>query len=379
MSEGNSERKHAEQAPEAVVQTKRSFSIIWVVPIIALLIGGWLTFKAMTEKGPVITITFETAEGLEAGKTKIKFKDVEVGKVTDITLNADRSNVVVSVEMTPDAKPYLTEKTQFWVVRATVAAGKISGLGTLLSGAYIGINPSSEGEKTRRFKGLEKPPVLTEKLPGQHYTLEAHSLDSLDIGSPVYYRGIKVGQVVEYHFNEDAESVLIKVFVNAPYHEKVRQNTRFWNASGIDMTMDATGIKLNTQSLVSIMLGGVAFDLRQHDPPGEAAKKNHKFMLYPDQESSKQESYEIKRYYAMYFDQSVRGLSPGAPVEIKGIQVGEVVSVKLQFDQSTLDFRIPVVIALEPERLDVVVTETGEVVTGEAKEDVLEEETSHTY
>jgi len=379
MSEGNSEMKHAEQAPEAVVQTKRSFSIIWVVPIIALLIGGWLAFKAMSEKGPVITISFETAEGLEAGKTKIKFKDVEVGKVTEIDLDKDLLGVIVTVEMAPGSKHYLTDKTEFWVVRATVAAGKVTGLGTLLSGAYIGINPSIEGKETKHFKGLEKPPVLTEGLPGQHYTLEAHTLDSLDIGSPVYYRGIEVGQVVEYHFNEDAESVLIKVFVNAPYHEKVRQNTRFWNASGIDMTMDATGIKLNTQSFVSIMLGGVAFDLRQHDPPGEAAEKNHTFQLYPDQDSSKKESYEIKRYYVMYFDQSVRGLSPGAPVEIKGIQVGEVVSVKLQFDQGKLDFRIPVLITLEPERLDSVVTETGEVVTGEAKEDVLEEETSHTY
>jgi len=379
MSEENSEMKHAEQAPEAVVQTKRSFSIIWVVPIIALLIGGWLTFKAMTEKGPVITISFETAEGLEAGKTKIKFKDVEVGKVTEIDLDEALSGVIVTVEMAPGSKHYLTDKTQFWVVRATVAAGKVSGLGTLLSGAYIGVNPSTEGEKTKHYKGLEKPPLLTKGLPGQHYILEAHSLDSLDLGSPVYYRGIKVGQVVEYHFNEDAESVLIKVFVNAPYHEKVRQNTRFWNASGIDMTMDATGIKLNTQSVVSIMLGGLAFDLRQHDSPGEAAGENHKFMLYPDQKSSKEESYEIKRYYVMYFNQSVRGLSPGAPVEIKGIQVGEVVSVKLKFDQGALDFRIPVVIALEPERLDVLVTEAGEVVTGEEKEDVLKEDTSHTY
>src|SRR5210317_30954 len=182
MSEGNSEMKHAEQAPEAVVQTKRSFSIIWVVPIIALLIGGWLTFKAMTEKGPVITITFETAEGLEAGKTKIKYKDVEVGKVTAIDLNEDRSGVIVSAEMSPNSKPYLTDKSQFWVVRATVAAGKVSGLGTLLSGAYIGINPSSEGEKTKHFEGLEKPPVLTVGEPGQHYILESRNLDSLDVG-----------------------------------------------------------------------------------------------------------------------------------------------------------------------------------------------------
>ena len=377
MSEGNSEMKHAEQAPEAVVQTKRSFSIIWVVPIIALLIGGWLTFKAMTEKGPEITIAFETAEGLEAGKTKIKYKDVEVGKVTAINLNEDRSGVIVSAEMTPGAESYLTDKTQFWVIRATVAAGKVSGLGTLLSGAYIGVNPSTDGKKTKHFTGLEKPPLVTAGMPGRHFILQSEELGSLDRGSPVYYRGIKVGQVVDYDFDHKRDGVDIKIFVEAPFHEKVLENSRFWNASGIDMTMDATGIKLDTQSLVSIMLGGVAFDLRKHDEPGEPAEKDSSFRLYSDQASSKEESYDVKRYYVMYFDQSVRGLSPGAPVEISGIQVGEVVSVKLQFDQSKLDFRIPVVIVLEPERLDVLVTGTGEVVTGKEMGDTIEEENTY--
>lgn len=378
MSDGNSEMKHAEQAPEALVQTKRGFSIIWVVPIIALLIGGWLTFKAMTEKGPVITISFETAEGLEAGKTKIKYKDVEVGKVTAIDLNEDRSGVIVRAEMSPEAKPYLTDKTQFWVVRATVAAGKVSGLGTLLSGAYIGVNPATGGNKTRHFTGLEKPPLVTEGMPGRHFVLQSREMGSLDLGSPVYYRGIKVGQVVGYDFDEQAESILIKVFVNAPFHNKVRQNTRFWNASGIDMTMDASGIKVDTESLVSIILGGVAFDLRQHDPPGEPAEKNHNFRLYPNHSSSKEETYDIKRYFLMYFDQGVRGLSPGAPVEVKGIQVGEVVSIKLQFDNKKLDFQIPVMIVLEPERLDVVVTESGDVVEGEKKDAELRD-TQHMY
>ena len=371
MSEGNSEMKHVEQAPEAVVQTKRSFSIIWVVPIIALLIGGWLTFKAMSEKGPEITISFETAEGLEAGKTKIKFKDVEVGKVTDITLNDDRSGVVVSAEMSPEAKPYLTEQTQFWVVRATVAAGNVSGLGTLLSGAYIGINPSTEGNKSKHFTGLEKPPLVTADMPGRHFILQSEELGSLDRGSPVYYRGIKVGQVVDYDFNHDRDIVDIKIFVEAPFHEKVLENSRFWNASGIDMTMDATGIKLDTQSLVSIMLGGVAFDLREHDEPGEPAEKDSSFRLYPDQASSKEETYEIKRYFVMYFDQSVRGLSPGAPIEIKGIQVGEVISVKLQYDLKKLDFQIPVLTVLEPERMDVLVTTSGEAVEGKEKDDQI--------
>jgi paraquat-inducible protein B len=366
MSEENAGREHVAQAPQAVVQTKRSFSIIWVVPIIALLIGGGLAYKAMSAKGPTITIAFETAEGLEANKTKIMFKDVEVGKVSEISLRDDLSGVVVNAEMHKGAEDFMTEGTQFWVVRARVAAGEVSGLGTLFSGAYIGINPSREGKHQRHFTGLEKPPVLTTDQPGQHFVLESKTLGSLDLGSPIYYRGIKVGKVVNYEFDEQAESVLINVFVDAPYHEKVRQNTRFWNASGIDLTMSASGIKVDTQSLVSILTGGVSFGLRQYDLPGKPAEDGRIFQLYPNQSSSEEKTYTLKEYFLMYFDQSVRGLSPGAPVEIKGIQVGEVVSVDLRFDRKNLDFRIPVLIILEPERLDILVTEEGNVLSGAA-------------
>jgi paraquat-inducible protein B len=373
MNEGNSEMKHAEQAPEAQVQTKRSFSIIWVVPIIALLIGGWLTFKAMSEKGPVITITFETADGLVAGKTQIKFKDVEIGKVTKIDLSDDISGVIVTVEMANGSQQYLTDKTQFWVVRARVVAGEISGLGTLLSGAYIGCKPSTEGKKQEHYKGLEKAPILTSDLPGRHFVLKSNTLGSLDLGIPIYYRGIKVGQVVDYDFDESVEAVLVKVFIEDPFHKKVRDNTSFWNASGVDFTMDSSGIKMNTQSLISIMFGGVAFDLREHEQPGEQAEDNQEFLLYEDQGASNEVTYDIREYYLMYFDQSVRGLSPGAPVEILGIKVGEVVKVELQFDMNTLDFSIPVLVYLEPERLNTLVTEEGEVVRGEEKTKELEE------
>ncbi len=372
MSEGDSGMKHVERAPEAQVQTKRSFSIIWVVPIIALLIGGWLTFKAMSEKGPEITITFETADGLVAGKTTVKFKDVDVGKVTELELNDDASGVVATVEMTNNASSYLTDKTQFWVVRAKVAAGEISGLGTLLSGAYIGCNPSTEGKKQTHYKGLEKPPILTADLPGRHFVLKSKELGSLDLGSPIYYRGIKVGQVVDYDFDETAEAVLFKVFISDPFHKKVTDNTRFWNASGVDLTMDATGIKMDTQSLVSILLGGVAFDLPEHAQQGEQAEENQDFLLYEDRIASNELTYDIKQYYLMYFDQSVRGLSPGAPVEILGIKVGEVVKVELQFDQTTLEFLIPVLVYFEPERLNLLITEEGKVVRGTAKTEEIE-------
>ena len=362
------------QAPQAKVQTRRGFSIIWVVPIVALLIGGWLAYKAMSERGPTITISFATAEGLEAGKTMIKFKDVAIGKVTDIELKRDLSGVFVTAEMQNDAEPFMTENTRFWVVRARVAAGEVSGLGTLFSGAYIGCSPSTEGKRQTRFIGLEKPPILTEGQPGRHFILEAKSLGSLDLGSPVYYRGIKVGQIVGYEFDEQAETVQIKAFVNAPYHEKVLQNSRFWNASGIDFTMDATGLKLDTQSLVSIMLGGVAFDLRQYEQPKPPAGENHKFRLYPNHESSKEEVYTIRRYFEMYFDQSVRGLTPGAPVEIMGIQIGEVVDIQLQYDMKRASFHIPVRVAFEPERLPALINEEGEILIGAEKSAEISQE-----
>ena len=355
MNEGNPEMKHVEQTPEAQIQTKRSFSIIWVVPIVALLIGGWLAFKAWSEKGPEITITFESADGLEANKTKIKYKDVEVGTVTEIRLMDNLSGVLVKAEMAKDAEAYVTEKTQFWVVRARVAAGEVSGLGTLFSGAYIGCNPSKEGKSARQFTGLEKPPVVTAGLPGRHFILASETLGSLDVGSPVYYRGIKVGQVIAYDFDSAAESVNIRVFVHAPYHEKVMHNTRFWNASGVDVTLNTEGVKVDTQSLVSIMLGGVAFELPDYFEPIQQAAEDKVFRLYANHEDSKQKTYAVKRYVRMYFEQSVRGLVPGAPVELKGIKLGEVIDVKLEMNADDLTARIAVLAILEPERIDTVV------------------------
>jgi paraquat-inducible protein B len=373
MSEGNSEINPVEKAPEAQVQTKRTFSIVWVVPVIALLIGGWLAYKAWSEKGPEITITYEFADGLEANKTKIKYKDVEIGTVTEISLQKDLSGVVVKAEMSKDAVSYMTDKTQFWVVRARVAAGEVSGLGTLLSGAYIGCNPSKEGKRTQHFTGLEKPPVVTTGLLGRHFMLKAESLGSLDVGSPVYYRGIKVGQVVKYDFDAAAESVDIGVFINAPYHEKVMEDTRFWNASGIDVSLDTEGVKIDTQSLVSIMLGGVAFELPEQVYSSLQAQENHSFLLYSNRKDSKQKTYQVKRYFRMYFSQNVRGLAPGAPVEIMGMQIGEVVDVKLELNADDITARIAVLVMIEPERIDTVVKDN---VASSGAEKVASEEQS---
>jgi paraquat-inducible protein B len=353
MSENTPQTNHGESsAPAAEIRAKRSISIVWVVPLVALLIGGWLAYKAFSEKGPTITITFESAEGLEAGKTKIKYKDVEIGEVKEITISKDISHVVVTAELKKGVTPYLTDKTRFWVVRARVGAGQVSGLGTIFSGAYIGIDPQKEGKRQNQFKGLEVAPVLTAGLPGRHFTLLAQELGSLDVGTQVRYRKVTVGKVVSYQFDPEKDALKITVFVQAPFHEKVRKETRFYNASGVDVTLDASGLQVNTDSLVSVMLGAIAFESPVSLKASEQAPEDFEFKLYPNEESTKHKEYLLKRYYLLYFQDDVRGLASGAPVSFHGIKVGQVVDFSLQFNWKKNDFQVPVLIELEPERVE---------------------------
>ena len=353
MVEPNTSESRFKDAPEAIVKVKKQFSIVWVVPLVALLIGGWLAYKAISEKGPTITITFKTAEGLEAGKTKIKYKDVEVGQVESIDLSEGGSHVIVTAELNKGAEPYLTENTRFWVERARIGAGGASGLGTLFAGSYIGIDLGKPGGKrTLSFTGLEIPPVVTTGLPGHHFKLTAKKLGSLDIGSPIYYRQIKVGQVVAYEMEKDGTAVDFRIFIHAPYHEFVRQNTRFWNASGLDVSVDAGGIRVNTESFLTVMIGGIAFDTPINLEPGDPAQEGTIFQLYESREKTSEKDYVQKRPWLLHFDGSVRGLAVGAPVDFRGIQIGEVTDINLEFDWEKLVFRIPVLIELEPDRID---------------------------
>ncbi len=338
--------------PESLIREKKSFSIVWVVPIVALLIGGWLVYKALSEKGPTITISFKSADGLEAGKTKIKYKDVEVGEVVSIVLEDDLSTVTVTAELGKNSKAYLTDKTRFWVVRARVSAGEISGLGTLFGGAYIAIDPVKEGKPLNSFIGLESPPIVTTDLPGRHYVLKAERLGSLGAGSPIYFRQIQVGQVESYELDKEGRHVDIRIFIDAPHAAYIHKNTRFWNAGGIDLSMDANGLKIDSQSLVSILSGGIAFDnpvdLKQNDP----AEDNEMFILFDSRDDAMAQAYSVKRYWQLEFSGSVRGLTKGAPVEFRGLQVGKVEDVSLKIGQvNNEDILISVLVETEPERL----------------------------
>lgn len=340
-----------ERAVSARTRTGRSISLVWIVPVVALLIGGWLAFKAISEKGPVISISFATAEGLEAGKTKIKYKDVVVGQVESIRLGDDLKHVVATAELSKDFDRFLNDKTRFWVTRAQIRGGTASGLDTLLSGAFIGVDPGLGGQYTKKFTGLDVPPVVTTDLPGRHFWLRSQKRGSLSVGMPVYYRQIQVGQVVSYGFSPDGQSVDVQVFIEAPHHAKITENTRFWNASGFDVSLSAKGLKIDTESLTSIVSGGLAFDLPEGVEPGRQADENSVFELYADHESISEHPYTLRRNWLIYFDQSVRGLNVGAPVEIYGIKIGEVIKIDLIYDSARKDLRVPVVIAIEPERI----------------------------
>jgi paraquat-inducible protein B len=338
-------------AVPAQVRKRTGITLVWIVPLLALIVGGWLAYKAISEKGPVIKITFATAAGLEAGKTKIKYKDVVIGQVDSIHLGNDLTHVVITAELSKDFERFLNDKTRFWVAKAQIRGGTASGLDTLLSGAFISVDPAEGGTYTTSFVGLEVPPVITSGLPGRHFWLRSSQLGSITIGAPVYYRQIQVGQVVSYGFAPDGQAIDVQVFIEAPHDAKVTGTTRFWNSSGLDVSLSAQGLKINTESLISIIGGGLAFDVPDGLQAGEVAEENAVFNLYPNRESTNEKTYTVRRSWLIYFDESVRGLNVGAPVEIYGIKIGEVTGVDLIYDKSRKALLVPVVVSIEPERI----------------------------
>jgi paraquat-inducible protein B len=256
--------------------------------------------------------------------------------------------------MVHGSDPYLTDKTRFWVVRARVSAGEVSGLGTLLSGAYIGMDPGQGGPPKRHFEGLETPPVVTDDLPGNHFVLKSERLGSLEIGSPIYYRQIKVGQIVSYELEKDNKTIRFRAFVHAPHHELVYENSKFWNASGLDVRLDADGIQIKTESLITLIGGGIAFDIPAGQTAGNPASKDHVFTLFQNREDIHEKTRAELNHYILQFQGSVRGLSEGAPVELKGIKFGEVTAIKARFDPKSLNPVILVYIATDPEVFKVI-------------------------
>jgi paraquat-inducible protein B len=324
---------------------------IWILPLIVVIAGVFVAVRERIEQGASIEITFHTADDLEPNKTKISYKAVEIGEVKEIHVSEDRKEVVVEARIHRDARDYLVEDTRFWVVRPRVTGASISGLGTLVSGAYIDVDVGHSNVKQQHFTGLEVPPIVTAGLPGREFILHASDIGSLNISSPVFYRHMPAGQVVAYALEPNGASVTIKVFINSPYDAFVNSETRFWQASGVDMSVDSEGVKLHTESLISILEGGVAFQSAGDSGNARPVPADSAFDLYTDRERAMREADIVAQTFIMYFEGSLRGLSVGAPVDLRGINIGEVKRLSVEYDRVAGELRFPVEVDIFPQRI----------------------------
>jgi len=342
-----------DELPQAVVVPKKGtrISVVWIIPILAAVVAIGIAIQRVMSEGPTITIVFKVAEGLEAGKTFVKYKDVNIGQVTAVKLSSDHSKVEVTAKIDKSAADLMVEDAKFWVVQPRVTLSGVSGLGTLLSGNYIGFEVGSSKKQQRNFTGLEVAPIITGGQAGRQFVLKAENLGSLGIGSPIYYRQLQAGQVVAYDLAADGKAVQIKVFVNAPYDKYVTPGTRFWNASGVDASIGAGGVEVRTQSLVALIAGGLAFDTPPFVATTEAAAADTFFTLYSDKATAMKQVESISSHYVLYLNESLRGLSVGAPVTLLGLPAGEVTDVGLAIDPATMNIRGRVEVASYPERL----------------------------
>jgi len=342
----------AKPLPRVARRPKRSLAWVWFIPLAALLVGLSIVWRGISQKGPTITITFQSAAGIETGKTQIRYRDVVIGLVKSVRLNGTHNGVIVEAELTKNGASFARDGSRFWVVRPRIGLGGVSGLTTLLSGSYIEtdfdtISTSRKNEKD--FVGLEQPPPITSDRPGRHFVLRSNTLGSLGPGAPIYFRRIQVGLVTGFTLNDTGEHVDLNIFVDAPYDKFVQSSTRFWNESGIDLTIGPQGMNLQTESLLSIIAGGISFaSFGKPHPLSDAAKP---FKLFDSKMAAQAVPEGVAVPIRMRFDQAVRGLSVGAAVAFHGIDIGVVDSVTLDFDVMTRRFFTKVEATLYPERL----------------------------
>ena len=342
-----------DDVPSAVPDDPRRkrLPFIWILPAVVIVIAAFVVIQQKLAQGPRIDISFLSGDGIEANRTKIRYEDVDIGDVTDSHVSKDRKKVIVTARIHRDASDYLVVDTRFWPVRPRFTGGNISGLGTLVSGVYISVDVGHSSTERRSFEGLEVPPIVTSDLPGREFVLHADDIGSLSVGSTVFYRHIAAGQVVAYELDPGGASVTIKAFIYKPYDTYVTPSTRFWQASGIDMSIGSDGVKLRTQSLASILEGGIAFQALPSEKPSVAVPADTVFTLFTDQERALRQPDTEVRTFIMYFGGSLRGLSAGAPVDLRGITIGEVKSVSVEYERSSGTLSFPVEVDIFPQRI----------------------------
>ncbi|MBV8189638.1 MAG: MCE family protein [Alphaproteobacteria bacterium] len=345
----------ADQQPElpaATVKRRRRIPLVWIVPLLTGLIAAWLAWDTFSKRGPTITVTFDTAAGLTAGQSQLKYRNVVMGTVSGIAVAPDLENVVVRIDTTREAEPLLKDTTEFWVVKPQLFAGSFSGLDTLFSGSYIALRPKSDGsgKAKRHFIGQEQPPILQAGAKGTTFKLETKRLGSISIGSPIFFRDIEVGTVLGWDLGDLAEKVTVHAFVHSPFDQYVRQDSLFWNASGVSVKLGDGGVSVQMESLRALLLGGIAFDTPR-DSKQPAATQDETFNLYTSFDAAKTAGFSRRLQLLSYFPGSVAGLSAGAEVTLYGLRIGEVTEVSLMYDKETDRIVAPVHYQVDAERV----------------------------
>ncbi|MDO4643203.1 MAG: MlaD family protein [Cardiobacteriaceae bacterium] len=337
------------QEPEIA---RNRLSYLWLLPIAALALGLWLAYTHLSQIGPVIEIAFTSAEGLEAGKTKIRYKDLAVGTVTDVALSHDLKQIIVTAQMLRTAEPLLKKDSQFWIVKPQISVSGVTGLGTLVSGNYISVSPGKENDSANHFIALDEPPQIQGDEQGLRIRLITDSTDGISVGTSIYYRGITVGQIEQIRFGDGYENIYLTAFIHSPYDKLITTNTKFWDISGFDFNVGASGANLEMQSLETLIKGGITFStptsLNNNDT---LATNGASYPLYANERASTERSGFKKEYYVVYFD-DIRGLRQGAPIFFNGINIGSVAEIRLLYDEKIDKAVVPVLIELEPGRID---------------------------
>lgn len=353
----NSNANTEQDLNRAKTSRQTRLSPIWIVPIVAIAIGLWLIYDNYASRGTLITLTMESAEGIEAGNTLIRSRNVEIGRVQSVRLSDDLSHAVMTARIQPEAEDMLREDSRFWVVKPRIGREGISGLGTVLSGAYIQLEPGAEELPRREFPVSETPPVAPAGQAGLRLSLTSQLGNSLRVGDPVSYQGYTVGRIEENRFEPQSRTMQHQVFIEEPYTALVTDSTRFWTSNGVDFRLDADGVRVSVESIEALLGGGVTFGVPEDLPMGRPVAANTHFTLYADEDAAREGTFNRYLEYVLLVDETVRGLSKGAAVEFRGVRIGTVAAVPWNFTAPQPDsrarFAIPVLIRIEPQRLGI--------------------------
>ena len=338
--------------PSVAVRKRRWPSPIWLLPLIALLIGLWLLYQNWYKTGPTIVVQFTNAEGIEPGKTEVRYKAVAVGKLKSLRVSDDLKYVDAEIILSRDMGKHLGSDARFWIVSPRITRSGISGLSTFFSGTYIGMSPGTNSDDQTYYMGEDRPPVIAPTEAGRRFYLLADSLGSIDIGAPIFYKQLQVGEVIDFKLLDKNAGVQLEVFIRDPYYELVRNNSRFWNASGAEFKFGANGATFRMESLTSLISGGIAFETPKAFDESPASPAQQTFVLYKNYDNTQEKQYAQRLYYVMHFQGNVRGLAVGNPVEFQGVPVGQVENIDIRLDKTSQQLKVPVLVSIQPQQFD---------------------------